>query len=127
MSKMIIKRSMLKQRYGSIINIASVVGTRIGNPGQSVYAASKAGLVGFTASLAKEVGAQGIRVNAVAPGFINTDMTKNLDESLIRNYKNQIPLGTFGDAMDVAKTVYFLHETSYITGTCITIDGGLTC
>ncbi|MDR1167308.1 MAG: 3-oxoacyl-[acyl-carrier-protein] reductase [Heliobacteriaceae bacterium] len=113
---------MIKQRSGVIINMASIAGV-YGNAGQANYSASKAGLIGFTKSLAKELGSRGIRVNAIAPGFINTEMTKNLDTSKIVEF---IPLKKMGEAEDIAKTIRFLaEEGTYITGQVIGIDGGL--
>jgi len=113
---------MMKQRSGAIINMASISGV-FGNAGQANYSAAKAGLIGFTKSLAKEVGSRGIRVNAVAPGFINTDMTKDLKlDGLVEH----IPLRRLGEVSDIAKTVKFLAvDADYITGQVIQIDGGL--
>jgi 3-oxoacyl-[acyl-carrier protein] reductase len=117
---------MVKQKKGSIVNISSVVGIS-GNAGQTNYAASKAGVIGFTKSLAKEVGNRGIRVNAVAPGFIDTDMTGKLPEELVARIKEQIPLGSLGAPEDVADLVMFLVSPAakYITGEVIKVDGGL--
>jgi len=113
---------MMKQRSGCIINMSSVVGV-YGNAGQANYAAAKAGLIGFTKTLAKELGSRGIRVNAIAPGFIATDMTKDLDTSKFTDF---IPLKRMGEAEDIAKTVKFLAEDgTYITGQVIGVDGGL--
>ncbi len=113
---------MMKQRSGAIINMSSVVGV-YGNAGQANYAAAKAGLIGFTKALAKELGSRGIRVNAIAPGFIKTDMTKDLDESKFTDF---IPLKRMGEASDIAKTVRFLAQDGvYITGQVIGVDGGL--
>ncbi len=113
---------MMKQRSGAIVNMASVVGVN-GNAGQANYAAAKAGLIGLTKTLAKELGSRGIRVNAVAPGFINTDMTKDLDTSKFLDF---IPLKRLGEPEDIAKTVKFLAaDTDYITGQVIEVDGGL--
>ena len=115
-------RTMIKQRSGCIINMSSIVG-QYGNAGQANYSAAKAGLIGFTKSLAKELGARNIRVNAIAPGFIQTDMTKDLDtEKMVEH----IPLKRLGQPEDIAKTVKFLAEdATYITGQVIGVDGGL--
>lgn len=117
---------MLKQRYGRIINISSIVGIH-GNPGQVNYSASKAGVIGMTKSLAKELGSRGITVNAVAPGYINTDMTKKLKEEWKEQIIEQIPVKKIGEASDVAQVVAFLasDNSSYITGQTIQVDGGL--
>lgn len=125
MSKAVIK-PMLKQKKGSIVNIASVVGL-IGNAGQANYAASKAGLIGFTKSLAKEYGKKGIRANAVAPGFICSDMTASLPDKLKEQMLAQVPLNLFGQPRDVANAVLFLSSdnASYITGQVLTVDGGM--
>ncbi len=125
-TKHIIK-PMMKQRQGSIINITSVIG-QIGNAGQSNYAASKAGVIGFTKSIAKEVGSRGIRVNAVAPGFIETDMTKELPEAVIESMLTNIPLKKSGKPEDVANAVSFLanENSHYITGQVLVVDGGMT-
>lgn len=113
---------MMKQRSGAIVNMASVVGVS-GNAGQANYSAAKAGLIGLTKTLAKELGSRGIRVNAVAPGFINTDMTKDLDTSKFTDF---IPLKRLGEPEDIAKTVKFLAaDADYITGQVIEVDGGL--
>lgn len=113
---------MMKQRSGAIVNMASVAGV-YGNAGQANYSSAKAGLIGFTKSLAKELGSRGIRVNAVAPGFIQTDMTKGLDTEKIVEH---IPLKQLGTPEDVAKTVKFLAvDATYITGQVIGVDGGL--
>ena len=121
MSNAVIK-TMVKQRKGCIINMSSIVG-RMGNAGQANYAAAKAGLIGFTKSLAKELGSRNIRVNAIAPGFIQTDMTKNLETEKISEH---IPLKRLGIPEDIAKTVKFLAEdATYITGQVIGVDGGL--
>jgi len=119
--------SMLKARKGVIIQMASIVGIT-GNVGQTNYSASKAALIGFTKSLAKEVGGRGIRVVAVAPGFIKTPMTEKLPEEIRKNYLQNIPLKRFGEPEDVARVILFLasDDASYITGTVVVVDGGLT-
>lgn len=118
-------RAMSKQRSGSIINITSVVGVH-GNPGQVNYSSSKAGMVGFTKSLAKEYGRRGIRVNAIAPGFIRTEMTDELPEETQTKYKEHIPLGDFGSVEDIAQTAVFLASgANYVTGQVIQVDGGM--
>ena len=119
-------RSMVKQRYGKIINISSLVGFS-GNPGQVNYSSTKSALVGFTKSLAREVGTRGVTVNAVAPGFIDTAMTQSLNESQQEAILQQIPLGRMGDAGDIANAVAFLasKEASYITGTVLHVNGGM--
>ena len=119
-------RSMVKQRYGKIINISSVVGFS-GNPGQVNYSSTKSALVGFTKSLAREVGTRGVTVNAVAPGFIDTAMTQALNESQQEAILQQIPLRRMGDAGDIANAVAFLasKEASYITGTVLHVNGGM--
>jgi len=118
--------AMLKARAGSIVNIASVVG-QMGNPGQANYAASKAGLIGLTKSLAKEFAPRGVRVNAVAPGFIRTHMTDALPEDAQAQMKQIIPLGRFGEPVDVANVVMFLvsDTSAYVTGQVINCDGGM--
>ena len=119
-------RAFLKQRSGSIINIASVVGL-IGNAGQANYVASKAGIIGLTKSLAKEFGGRGVRVNAIAPGFIETKMTDSLPEEVKKSYMAGIPLGRFGQAKDIASLAVFLasDHASYITGQVISVNGGM--
>ena len=120
-------RSMIKQRSGSIINISSVSGI-MGNAGQVNYSASKAGLIGFSKSLAREVASRGVRVNAIAPGFIETDMTKALAQKARETLFSQIPLGRAGTAADVAALAVFLASdaSAYITGQVIQVDGGLS-
>ena len=119
-------RSMMKQRYGRIINISSVVGLS-GNSGQSNYSASKAGMLGFTRSLAVEVGSRGITVNAVAPGFISTEMTDELNDEIRDSILNQIPLARLGHPEEIANVVDFLStdESAYITGQTISVNGGM--
>ena len=121
-----VQRSMVKQRSGRIINISSVIGL-IGNAGQTNYAASKAGLIGFTKSLARELASRNITVNAVAPGFIVTDMTGTLSEGIQKSITSRIPLSRVGEPLDVANVVAFLasSEASYITGQTICVDGGI--
>ena len=117
---------MIKQRKGRIVNISSVVGLR-GNPGQANYAAAKAGLIGFTKAVAREVASRNVTVNAVAPGFITTGMVEELSEDTQKQILDKIPMGRFGSAEDVSQAVLFLcgDGASYITGQVITIDGGL--
>jgi 3-oxoacyl-[acyl-carrier protein] reductase len=119
-------RHFLKNKAGSIINISSVVGL-IGNPGQANYVASKAGVIGMTKSLAKEFGSRNIRVNAIAPGFIQTEMTDQLNEDIKAYYLNQIPLNRLGNPEDVADLCTFLSsdKASYITGQVISVNGGM--
>lgn len=121
-----VARQMLKQRYGRIINISSVVGI-YGNAGQANYAASKAGVIGLTKSAAKELGSRGITVNAIAPGFIQTEMTDGLNEELKKKMLGAISLGGFGNVEDIAYTVGFLasDKAGYITGQVIGVDGGI--
>jgi len=119
-------RAMVKQRSGRIINITSVIGL-IGNAGQTNYAASKAGLIGFTKSLARELASRSITVNAIAPGFITTDMTAGLSDEIKKTIQSQIPLGKTGTPENVASAAAFLAsgEASYITGQVICVDGGI--
>jgi 3-oxoacyl-[acyl-carrier protein] reductase len=125
LSKACLKR-MLKERRGRVINISSVVGS-IGNPGQVHYAAAKAGLEGFTRAMAREVASRGITVNAVAPGFIETDMTRALNEQQRAAYYGQIPLGRFGTVADVAQAVLYLAGPAggYLTGQTLHVNGGM--
>jgi 3-oxoacyl-[acyl-carrier protein] reductase len=119
-------RHMIRNRYGRIVNVSSVVGL-IGNPGQANYSASKAGVLGFTKSLAREVASRGITVNAVAPGFIQTAMTESLPEAVQEQFLSVIPVGRFGTPQEVAQAVRFLvsDQASYITGQVININGGM--
>lgn len=121
-----VARYMMKQRYGRIVNIASVVGA-MGNAGQANYAASKAGIMGFTKSVARELAGRNVTVNAVAPGFIETEMTAKLPEKARQAFLTQIPLGRAGQAEDVSRLVKFLvsDDASYITGQVIHLNGGL--
>ena len=122
----IVSRYMIGRRYGRIINISSVVG-QTGNVGQSLYAASKAGIIGFTKTVAREVATRGITVNAVAPGLIETDMTAKLPETLREEFLKKIPLGRFGTCAEVAEVIVFLAGAGagYITGQVINVNGGL--
>jgi 3-oxoacyl-[acyl-carrier protein] reductase len=121
-----VMRGMMKAREGRIVNIASVIGLT-GNPGQSNYAAAKAGIIAFSKSLAREIGSRGVTVNVVAPGFIDTDMTRGLPEDSKNAMLGQIALGRFGDAVDVARAVAFLASPSaaYITGETLHVNGGM--
>ncbi|HIZ53372.1 MAG TPA: 3-oxoacyl-[acyl-carrier-protein] reductase [Candidatus Enterococcus avicola] len=123
MTQQVLKK-MLKQREGAIVNLSSVSGL-MGNVGQANYAASKAGVVGFTKSVAREVAPRGITCNAIAPGFIKTDMTEVLGEKVIEEVKKNIPMQRFGSVEDVAQTAIFLAKSSYITGQVVNVDGGL--
>ena len=118
-------RPMMKNKFGRIINITSIVGLT-GNPGQANYAASKAGLIGMTQSIAKEVGSRGITVNCIAPGWIDTEMTEELPENSKRDLLDRIPIGKIGKPENIAHAAVFLasDEASYITGETITVDGG---
>ena len=121
-----VTRTMMKQRSGSIINMASVVGLK-GNPGQANYAASKAGIIGFSKSVALELGSRGVRCNVVAPGFIETEMTEVLDEKVVQSWRDAIPLKRGGSPGDVADACVFLGSSlsSYMTGQVIQVDGGM--
>ena len=119
-------RTMIKQRKGSIVNISSITG-QIGNPGQANYAASKAAIMGFTKTVAREVAPRGITVNSVAPGFINTEMTAVLPDKIKESMLQRIPLGNMGQPEDVAETVYWLSSdaAAYVTGQTIHVNGGM--
>ena len=121
-----VTRQMMRQRAGKIVNVASIVGVS-GNPGQANYVAAKAGVIGFTKTVAKELASRNINVNAVAPGFITTDMTDTLNEEVKNQMLMAIPLGKLGSPADVAKTVAFLlsDDAAYITGQTIHVDGGM--
>lgn len=118
---------MMRAKWGRIVNITSVVGI-LGNPGQANYVAAKAGLIGFTKAIAKEYASRGITVNAVAPGFIQSDMTANLPENVQQEYLKQIPVGRFGKPEEVAVAVAFLasEDAAYINGQTLCVDGGMT-
>ena len=121
-----VQRTMLKQRKGSIINMSSVVGVK-GNAGQANYAASKAGILGFTKSVALELGSRNIRCNAIAPGFIETEMTEKLDDATVQAWRNAIPLKRGGTPEDIANVCVFLASdlSAYITGQVLNVDGGM--
>lgn len=121
-----VQRTMLKQRKGSIINMSSVVGVK-GNAGQANYAASKAGIIGFSKSVALELGSRNIRSNVIAPGFIETEMTAKLDENTVKGWRESIPLKRGGTAEDVANVCVFLASdlSAYVTGQTINVDGGM--
>lgn len=124
MTKAVLK-SMIKARQGAIINVASVVGL-MGNVGQANYAASKAGLIGLTKSVAREVAGRGVRVNAIAPGFIESDMTASISDKMKTAMLDQIPMKAFGQPEQVAEVAVFLAQQEYLTGQVLAIDGGLT-
>lgn len=121
-----VQRTLLKQRKGSIINMSSVVGVK-GNAGQTNYAASKAGMIGFTKSVALELGSRNIRCNAIAPGFIETEMTDKLDEKTVQGWRDAIPLKRGGSTEDVANACLFLASdmSAYVTGQVLNVDGGM--
>jgi 3-oxoacyl-[acyl-carrier protein] reductase len=121
-----VQRTMLKQRHGSIINMSSVVGVK-GNAGQANYAASKAGMIGFSKSMALELGSRNIRTNVIAPGFIETDMTAKLDEETVNSWRNAIPLKRGGKPEDIANACVFLASdlSAYVTGQVLNVDGGM--
>ena len=121
-----VSKIMMKQRYGKIVNMSSVVGL-MGNAGQANYAAAKAGVIGFTKSMAKELAARNITVNAIAPGFIATDMTAVLSDKVNEDLATKIPMGRLGEADDIASAVLFLvsDSASYITGQTLNVDGGM--
>lgn len=121
-----VSKAMMKQRYGKIINMASVIGL-VGNAGQANYAASKAGIIALTKSVAKELGLRNVTVNAIAPGFIDTEMTQGLTADVKNAILKTIPVGFFGKPIDVAKTALYLasDESNFVTGQVITVDGGM--
>jgi 3-oxoacyl-[acyl-carrier protein] reductase len=121
-----VQRTMLKQRHGSIINMSSIVGVQ-GNAGQTNYAASKAGIIGFSKSVALELGSRNIRCNVIAPGFIETEMTQKLDEATVQSWRDGIPLKRGGTPQDIANTCLYLASelSSYVTGQVIHVDGGM--
>ncbi|MFC1577239.1 3-oxoacyl-[acyl-carrier-protein] reductase [Candidatus Omnitrophota bacterium] len=121
-----VSKTMMRQRKGNIVNVASVIGI-IGNPGQANYAASKGGLIALTKSVAKELASRNVRVNAIAPGFIQTDMTARLPDDIKAQMLKFIPMGSFGTADDVARLVLFLasEDSRYITGQVVKVDGGM--
>ncbi len=121
-------RSMMRGRFGRIVNIGSVTGI-IGNPGQANYAAAKAGLIGFTKTLAKELGAKGVTANVVAPGFVDTAMTERLPDALKDDVAKRLPARRFGQPEEIAAAVAYLasDEAGYVTGQTLVVDGGLTC
>ena len=119
-------RGMVRARWGRIVNVSSVVGL-VGNVGQANYAASKAGMIGFTKSVAREVATRGITVNSVAPGYVETELTEELPESVKEQILNQVPVGRFGEPVEIAEVVAFLagEGAAYVTGQTITVDGGM--
>ena len=123
----VVSNQMIRKKQGKIVNITSVIG-QIGNSGQANYAASKSGIEGLTRSLAVEFGSRNININCIAPGYIETDMTKNLDKKVIQDMKNNIPLNKFGLTSDISEVVCFLVSdlSSFITGQVINVDGGMT-
>lgn len=125
MTKAVI-RPMMKQRSGSIINMSSIVGLK-GNAGQSNYAASKSGIIGFSKSVALELGSRNVRSNVIAPGFIETEMTGKLDETIVQSWRDSIPLKRGGTPKDIANACVFLASdmSSYITGQTLSVDGGM--
>jgi 3-oxoacyl-[acyl-carrier protein] reductase len=118
---------MVRARWGRIVNLSSVVGL-VGNAGQANYAASKAGIIGFTKSVAREVAQRGITANAVAPGYVETELTGSLPEKVKNQIRDQVPMGRFGEAEEVAEVVAFLagEGAGYVTGQTIAVDGGMT-